>query len=56
MRCFAGPVKKKTALQICVSGLDGEVCLSIASEYTIEDKKQLKEVLDMITLEIKNIA
>ena len=54
--CFAGPVKKKPALQICASGLDGEVCLSIASECTIEDKKQLKELLDMITLEIKSIA
>lgn len=54
--CFAGPVKKKPALQICASGLDGEVCLSIASECTIEDKKQLKELLDMITLEIKGIA
>ena len=53
--CFAGPLKKKPALQISASGLDGEVRLCIASECTMEDKKQLEELLEMIDCEIKDV-
>lgn len=54
--CFAGPLKKKPALQICASGLDGQVCLSVASECTVEDKKQLEELLELISFEIKGVV
>ncbi len=50
---FAGPRKKKPALQLSVSGLDGEVRLCIVSECTPEELAQLENLLEMITWEIE---
>ena len=35
---FAGPLKKKPALQLYVSGLDGTICLSIVSQCTQQEQ------------------
>lgn len=51
---FAGPVKKKPALQLSVSGLDGEISLCIVSQCTQKEYAQLENLLKIIVSEIQN--
>lgn len=53
---FAGPLKKKPALQISASGLDGNVRLCILSECTKDDQRQLEELLAMLSDEISQMG
>ncbi len=50
---FAGPLKKKPALQLSVNGLDGDVRLCIISECTAQDQIQLEELLQRLVFQIK---
>lgn len=50
---FAGPLKKKPALQISASGLDGDVRLCVISQCTKQDQEQLEELLKMTASEIE---
>ncbi len=52
---FAGPLKKKPALQLSVSGLDGTICLSIVSQCTQQEQMQLEDLLRIIVSEIETI-
>lgn len=51
---FAGPIKRKPALQLSVSGLDGEISLCIVSQCTPEERAQLENLLQIIVSEIQN--
>lgn len=51
---FAGPMKKKPALQLSASGMDKAVCLCIVSVCTSQDQVQLEELLRLTGAEIKN--
>ncbi|MCI8926658.1 MAG: hypothetical protein HFI96_02925 [Lachnospiraceae bacterium] len=53
---FAGPLKKKPALQVSASGLNGDVSLCIVSQCTREDQLQLEELLRGISDEIHGAA
>ena len=51
---FAGPIKRKPALQLSVSGLDGEINLCIVSQCTPGERAQLENLLQIIVSEIQN--
>lgn len=53
---FAGPVKKKTEMQVSAASLDGACALCIAGEYTREDGKALAAFLEHMEAEIHAYA
>ena len=43
---FAGPVKKKPAMQVCAASFDGVCTLCIAGRFTRQDAQLLQEMLE----------
>ncbi|MBE5776922.1 MAG: hypothetical protein E7326_05390 [Clostridiales bacterium] len=43
---FAGPVKKKPAMQVCAASFDGACTLCIAGRFTRQDAQLLQELLE----------
>lgn len=53
---FAGPVKRKPALQLAAAGLNGAVCLCAALRCTDRDEQAVRELLELLDEELQEFC
>lgn len=53
---MSGPLKKKPALQICVSSFYGECTLSVIGQYSAQDALAIADLLARLEAEMKSFA